>query len=280
MVKEKESIVIMNKPVARAKVTIKKETGSKESNKQAVSKSKKTVEKKVTDIEVREKLDELADAYNNEVVKEAVKRSKVIKTELQKAETSFMRVAFNLKWFKDKKAYLTMGYETIDQLALKEFGIKKATTYNFLKVVERFGLLQLDGNITELQDDYKKYTSTKLITMASLTDNEIKDNIKPDMSVAQIKKVAKRIKDGFNPLTDLDNENEPKDSEQTVATADNVETDNVIDSTAKEVHVKKLMTFESYEDFEQALEAIKNEVRNVFSVSKENTKITINSEWV
>lgn len=265
MQKKKDFDKYMNKPVATPKRAFKKvESEMQETNKE----------------------NEVTDVYNNEIAKEALKRSKAIKAELKKVESSFMRVAFNLNWFKEKNAFLALGYDSIEELAIKEFGIKKTTAYDFLKVIDRFGLRESDGSIVELKDDYKLYSSTKLICMASLTDNEIKENIKPDMSVSEIKKVKKHINDGLKSDNEeeqninADNDNDEVNDNTLPFSDDGTAEQEIVDTTGIEVQFAKLMTFYGYEDFIKSIPLIKEEVKKAFNNPLKNIKVTINSEWV
>lgn len=205
------------------------------------------------------------DIYSKKTVEEVERRKNIIKAELKKAETSFFKIAFNLYWIKVNRTYLTLGYENIEHFAFGEFGIKKTTCYDYLHVVERFGLIK-NGVINDLQTDYKSYSSTKLIAMSSLTDSEIKENIKPDMSVSEIKKVKKEIEKKQTAVT----------SDNTVYTsADEQEKELVSESEFNKSGLAKIVICDSLKEYRKGKKDIEEQLKAYFSKYPDDVQIAV-----
>lgn len=132
------------------------------------------------------------DVFSLEVVKEVDKRSKSIRAELGKVESSFLKIAFNLTWFYENESFKALGYDTVYDFAKKEFNISRGTCSNFINVVQRFAVRLEDNTVgNNLLPQYKDFKSSQLIQMLGMSDDEIKQ-IDKDMSVRDIKKLKKK----------------------------------------------------------------------------------------
>lgn len=140
------------------------------------------------------------DVYSPEMLKELDKRTKNIRFAITRMDLDVEKASVNLYWIYSTKAYKAMGHESIIDYALAEFDIAKSTTYNYITLAERFGRRGEDDSFLfdGFDEKYKSYSSSKLNLLAPLTDEDIEYlNIKPGMSVRDIKKKIKRAKDGF-----------------------------------------------------------------------------------
>ena len=76
----------------------------------------------------------------------------------------FYQIGFGLYWFDDTGAYQQIGSKTYDNIAdfaKDRYGISKATTYQYLAVIKKFGKINYEtGEIDSIQDEYKDYKST------------------------------------------------------------------------------------------------------------------------
>ena len=108
----------------------------------------------------------------------------------------FFAIGFGLHWFDDTGAFQQIGnktYSTIADFAKDRYGISKATTYQYLAVIKKFGQINPDtGEIDAIQDKYKEYKSTALIIMAGMTDEQLAQ-CSPDMKTKELK----AIRDGL-----------------------------------------------------------------------------------
>lgn len=104
----------------------------------------------------------------------------------------FYQIGFGLYWFDDTGAYQQIGSKTYDNIAdfaKDRYGISKATTYQYLAVIKKFGKINLEtGEIDSIQDEYKDYKSTALIIMAGMTDEQLA-KCSPDMKTKELKAI-------------------------------------------------------------------------------------------
>lgn len=116
----------------------------------------------------------------------------------------FFQIGFGLYWFDDTGAYQQIGSKTYDNIAdfaKDRYGISKATTYQYLAVIKKFGKINPDtGEIDAIQDEYKDYKSTALIIMAGMTDEQLA-KCSPSMKTKELK----AIRDGVPLIEDKQN---------------------------------------------------------------------------
>lgn len=162
------------------------------------------------------------------------KFSKVIKSEMDKIEISFVKVAFALYQVHDKKLHKILGYKDIYTFAKEEFNIARGTTSNFINIVLKFCKC-VDGNkVPVIEDDFKGFKSSQLIAMLGMDSKQLKD-LSPDMTVRDIKAIGKEYK-GQNDA----------ESSQVEKSQNNKET---IDVECKDVNL--IAEIESFDDIKQ-----------------------------
>lgn len=127
---------------------------------------------------------------------------------------AFFTIGFGLYWFDDTGAYRQIGnkeYGSISDFAKDRYGLSKTTTYSYLSVIKRFGKINPEtGEIDALQDKYKDFSSTALIAMSGMTDEQL-SRCKSDMKVKQLKAIsadADLLEEGDNDTDDTDDTNE------------------------------------------------------------------------
>ena len=151
------------------------------------------------------------DPYDPKLVKEAVKHKNNIKIEFGKIDRSVFKIAFEVHWLYDNQAYIPLGYDNIYDLAKSEFDIARGTTSDYINMIDRFGERDdLDNFTGKIMEKYAAYSSSKLVAMHDLTDNEIDSLLRPEMSVREIKGIVNKVlgksADGLP-----DNETDPGD---------------------------------------------------------------------
>lgn len=180
------------------------------------------------------------DVYSMELVSELKKRSKAIKIEMGKVESSFIKIAFNLTWISESETFKALGYDTIYSYAKEEHGIARGTCSDFINVVKRFGARLEDGTVAGgLKEEFKGYQSSKLIKMHGMSDEQLKV-ITPDMSVREIDKIRKAS-------------NQEK-SQSADKSADSAE--NVIDVESKEVQRQIMLSVRNVKEYEANVDKI------------------------
>lgn len=135
------------------------------------------------------------DIYSAEFVKQATAEVNKITIEIGKVEQSFLNIAFSIFWLHDNVGYKPLGYDNIYDLAKDRFCISRGTCCNYINIVQRFGEKDELGNYTgKLAEKYEPYSSSKLVLMLDLTDEEI-EQLSPTLSVREMKKKIKVLLD-------------------------------------------------------------------------------------
>lgn len=221
--------------------------------------AKTATENKEVNQSVASAINPPADVYSKDMVLEVNKRSKTIRTELKKVESSFSKIAFNLHWMYENEGFKSLGYKNIYDFANIEFGIARGTCSNFINVVERFAK-RIDGEIVEEIDDiYKDFKSSQLILMLDLTDETIENSLTPEMSVREMKKAVKGLSS--------DSSADCEESE----TSDSV--NEPVDVEAKEVNRQVLITLCSMEEYDSQEDKIYDMIRRALKDPKHKLEI-------
>ncbi len=123
--------------------------------------------------------------------KEAVaKHLKALDNAVKACRKGFLSIGYNLYWLKDTLAYQEVDgkeYSTIEAFAKDKYDISRSTCLAYIAVVEKFGKVNPETNeIDSLQDEYKDYSPTALITMCTM-DSETLAKCKPNMRVKDLK---------------------------------------------------------------------------------------------
>lgn len=198
------------------------------------------------------------EVYSKEMVVEMNKRSKAIKAELGKIESSFSKIAFNLHWIHENESYKTLGYKNVYDFAKIEFGIARGTCNNFINVVNRFAK-RVDGKITEQIDDYyKDFKSSQLILMLDLSDSEIK-KLDCGMSVRDMKKEIKSMT--------FENGQAEQDKETSAGK------DEPIDVESKEVNRQVIITIRNMEEYDSQEDKIYDMIKRALKDPKHTVEI-------
>lgn len=196
--------------------------------------------------------------------KESEKRHKSIKAELAKIDSCFEKIAFNLYWFYETKGFEQLGYKSIAEFTAKEYGIAKATTYNFINVVDRFGERDENGAITgKIREEFKNFKSSKLVALLDVPTGEQLEEFDADMSVRDIKKKIKE-------LTADDSATDSATDSETDATDDS---EGVIDVEATEINRQIIIEFSSLADYNNYLDGMNDLIeKNLKSKAFKNGK--------
>ena len=186
-------------------------------------------------------------AQKEALAKEAKKKDGDIRDGLATVEHGFQVVAFGLHWFKETEAYKELGAKNFPDFAKSEYGIEKRTAYNFCSIVDRFGERDKDGKLTgNIRPAVATYSSSQLLVLLDVDDVEIESNYSPDMSVRAMKDKVKESKAGAASSAGNDS--------NTDSGADGGDSENVIDTTIKEVQEQVLITFSNPDEYTKYLD--------------------------
>lgn len=199
------------------------------------------------------------DAFSKEILTEYQRRTKAIKSSINKIDSSFESIAFNLHWINTKQAFKADGYPTIVEYAAEKFGYQKSTCYSLIAVVDRFAERDEKGALKEsFEKRVKDFSVSKLSLMVNLTESEIA-SLKPTMSVREIKKFVKGLERKALPeLSEGDGEI-PEGEEEDSGTEDS----NVIDVESTVIS-DVLIECKGKEDFDAKAGKISEYVARVF----------------
>lgn len=178
----------------------------------------------------------------------------------------FFSIGFGLYWFDDTGAYQQIGtktYDNIAEFAKDRYGISKATTYQYLAVIKKFGKINPDtGEIDAIQDKYKDFKSTALIIMAGMTAEQLAQ-CKPDMKTKELK----AIRDGV--LLEDKQDGDEKHAEKPKAPA-----------PQNKSNVQSLFKIENVNDFESRSKEILESIKKILTQDNgTNYSIDISMTW-
>ena len=189
----------------------------------------KTNEKK-TEVTAKSITTQLAEAKEKENIKVTAEEKRVytrFKKQIDKAydsaEKSYLEIAFALHSIYNEKLYRLDNFKNIYEFAQANYNIKKTSCNNFINICDVFGLPNENGRVTALKEEYKEFTSSKLMVMLAFKDAPVLlEQCKPDMSVRKLKEMV---------------------SDYRTALADNTEeVPDIIDTTAEEVGTEPMNT--------------------------------------
>lgn len=199
--------------------------------------------------------------YTEEEVKNVDKHAKKVTSELNKAEKAFTNVACEVRWlFEDDRYKALATASTFEQFLSDRYGFKKSQGYALCKLVDRFGEQDSDGNYS-IKKEFVSFGQSKLMLMCPLTDEQIKDNIKPSMTVAELRKVVKGIlKSDSLGISDVSERSESSEQEEQENDNDNVVDSNVI----SEKFVNEIASYSDFKTFEDDSMRFFNLVNDAF----------------
>ena len=113
-----------------------------------------------------------------------------IQKEVLNVTSSFLYIGFLLYECDYEKTYLEKGYSSVVEYAQAELGFKKSSTYNFIKVLLRFGQSKGGFPNYQLTNQYNKYSYSQLVEMLSLSDTQV-TCINSDMTIKEIRSFKK-----------------------------------------------------------------------------------------
>ena len=123
---------------------------------------------------------------------------KFVNLELNDIRKSFIKIGFRLKEALSLDYRFYLGYKSFEELCESEFGFKKSTAYNFIKVWEYF----YDYNNKMCIDSkYQDYDFSKLLEITKCKDkykNKFLDIIKPTDTVLNIRKFISIVNEYYH----------------------------------------------------------------------------------
>lgn len=141
--------------------------------------------------------------FRDEPREGAISSVRYLYSDLTDIRKYYIRLGFHLAEFDRYDYYTDFGYATLEEFCDKNLGLDKSAVSRCINVYKNFnasletsycGNVKTKGAACDLGDRWKDYSYTQLCEMLPLTDAQRQD-IKPDMSVKQIREYKKRLKD-------------------------------------------------------------------------------------
>lgn len=135
----------------------------------------------------------------------------VLDTEITKATEGFVRIGYLLKVARDTDILKESGYQDVNELAQKRYGLDKTQVSRFIHINDRFS----EGGYSDrLLEQYRGYGHTKLTVMLQLPE-EITEELTPAYSRNELQAIREEVEEEQK-ITDLEVLMEEKDSRQQV----------------------------------------------------------------
>lgn len=125
--------------------------------------------------------------YHQIILNEYLDLKNKIAEKLNNMAADYITVGYLLKKVRDTDAYKQDGYESLTEFAKAEYGLSESATSRFIAINTKFSV---DGNTPLLQETFKKFGSSQLSEMLTLSDEDIK-LIKETTTVATIREIKK-----------------------------------------------------------------------------------------
>lgn len=171
-----------------------------------------------------------------------------------KASDAYITIGCSLWQIHHNEFYRIDNYKNIAEFALDCFELKKATTHNYIKVIEKFGEI-VDGKALGLKEEYKPFKCSQLVNMTAFTPEQL-EQVKPDWTVKQI------IEFGKNSLALEESEDAeaPKEDDENVIDGEAEEMDATAYMTVPELETGRtqLITCDSFDDLIENREVLEN----------------------
>jgi len=116
-----------------------------------------------------------------------------IQKAVERISNEFMFIGLHLWEIRNNKWYEAKGYASIVEYAEAELHFKKRSTYNFIELIENFAEWRNNYPTYFLDDKYKAFGYSQLCEILSLAP-EHREEIKPDMTIKQIREVKQDLK--------------------------------------------------------------------------------------
>ena len=108
-----------------------------------------------------------------------------------KASEAYVSIGCALWQIQRNEYYRIDNYKNVAEFALDAFEIKKAATYNYIKVIEKFGVIENDKAIG-LREEFKAFKCSQLVAMLTFTPEQI-EQVQPDWTVRKITEFGKAL---------------------------------------------------------------------------------------
>ncbi len=173
-----------------------------------------------------------------------------------KASEAYVNIGCALWQIQRNEYYRIDNYKNVAEFALDAFEIKKAATYNYIKVIEKFGVIENDKAIG-LREEFKAFKCSQLVAMLTFTPEQI-EQVQPDWTVREITEFGKALPTS----TDIEDDEEDGEDSETVK-ADVVEDFMPVPEVlGGSVLLGEFLTFDDIFSQREKLETVLDDLKN------------------
>lgn len=117
---------------------------------------------------------------------------KYLYTDINDVRQRYFRLGFHLREFDKNRYYLCFGYSCLADFASVNLGMDASAISRCISVFEKFCKRNDYHPTMFIQEKYEDFSYSQLVEMASIKDDDLLRQIKPDMSVREIREFKKR----------------------------------------------------------------------------------------
>lgn len=223
-------------------------------------------------MENENKVDNLKDSVSADIVTDIAKAESLAFGKRDLRSFNFLKNAIEKGFSKASEAYVTIGcalwqiqrneyyridnYKNVAEFALDAYEIKKAATYNYIKVIDKFGVIENDKALG-LREEFKAFKCSQLVAMLAFTPEQI-EQVQPDWTVRKITEFGKALPTS----TDIEDDEEDGEDSETVE-ADAVEDFMPVPEVlGGSVPLGEFLTFDDIFSQREKLETVLDDLKN------------------
>lgn len=111
-----------------------------------------------------------------------------IKEYSQEAVLNFLQIGRLFKRVKEEKLYEIEDYSSVYEFALNKFGYRETSVKNFIAVFDKYAdTTDVRNSYFNIKEEYENYSFTSLVELLPISEDEIKENYSPEMSIKEIR---------------------------------------------------------------------------------------------
>ena len=193
----------------------------------------------------------------------------VIEKGFSKASEAYVTIGCALWQIQRNEYYRIDNYKNVAEFALDAYEIKKAATYNYIKVIDKFGVIENDKALG-LREEFKAFKCSQLVAMLTFTPEQI-EQVQPDWTVRKITEFGKALPTS----TDIEDDEEDGEDSETVE-ADAVEDFMPVPEVlGGSVFLGEFLTFDDIFSQREKLETVLDDLKNDANFQKKKIRFVL-----
>ncbi len=180
----------------------------------------------------------------------------VIEKGFTKASEAYVTIGCALWQIQRNEYYRIDNYKNVAEFALDAYEIKKAATYNYIKVIEKFGVIENDKALG-LREEFKAFKCSQLVAMLTFTPEQI-EQVQPDWTVRKITEFGKALPTSSD-IEDVEEDGEDAETVDADAVADVMPVPEVLGGS---VSLGEFLTFDDIFSQREKLETVLDDLKN------------------